>query len=919
MSAARTQPAGDSNASANPVTLEYQSKTFAPGRSRRAEVSTSRVWRDGKFFRLGTAKFHVKGVTYGPFAPNANGEYLPDPDQVRRDFQHMLSIGCNCIRVYHLPPTWLLDMAEEVGVKIFVDVPWPKYVTFIKDAAAEETARKAVLEAARQCGNHPATFAISVVNEVPSEVVRFMGHRAVEEFIDELIDIVRAEAPECLVTFANYPSTEFLNPQNTDFVCFNVYLHEDRVLRNYLARLQSIAQDKPLMLGEYGIDTLREHSEDKQAEILEKHIRAVFDEGLVGTFIFSYTDDWFTGGYQIEDWAFGITRRDRSPKPACAALQRIFARVPQTADEVLPMISVIICSYNGASTVESCLRSMQHLRYPSFEIVFVDDGSKDNTQAILKQFEGWEPLRVITQENKGLSFARNVGMNAARGEIIAYTDSDCEADEDWLYYLGLNMARSRHTGVGGPNLIPDEGSWVADCVGLSPGGPTHVMLDDRTAEHVPGCNMAFYTWAAKEIGGFDSQFRKAGDDVDFIWRLQNRDYSIGFAPAAQVWHYRRNSIDAYLRQQRGYGEAEAMLNYNHPDKFNAFGASHWKGKIYGGNLGVHIGQDVIYHGVFGTGLFQTIYRRPASVVAAMLMSIEWHWLTLFVAILGLAFIPTEVFDGNRTILGKALLVLIKDSLLFAALVMFAIPVCLSAIAAAQSPMPRHPHPLSRLLIAWLHFRQPIVRGWARYSFMLKARALGKRVAVLNVPRNLPLDPNDRHVLRYWFHYEKGKWADRMTLIEQISNEVRPLGWRMRVDSGWSPWDLELYLSRYATVRILTASELHAKGVLTRVKVDIVMSTLAKLLVVSCSLSMVLLLAYVWPFSRPAVLLPFLPIMVYLRSHSRIVGPVMAVIDRAASKNGLVPVPSSASSSVTAGEDLAQKNAAPAAEALSQKP
>ena len=98
-----------------------------------------------------------------------------------------------------------------------------------------------------------------------------------------------------------------------------------------------------------------------------------------------------------------------------------------------------------------------------------------------------------------------------------------------------------------------------------------------------------------------------------------------------------------------------------------------------------------------------------------------------------------------------------------------------------------------------------------------------------------------------------------------------------------------------------------------------MSTLAKLLVVSCSLSMVLLLAYVWPFSRPAVLLPFLPIMVYLRSHSRIVGPVMAVIDRAASKNGLVPVPSSASSSVTAGEDLAQKNAAPAAEALSQKP
>ena len=89
--------------------------------------------------------------------------------------------------------------------------------------------------------------------------------------------------------------------------------------------------------------------------------------------------------------------------------------------------------------------------------------------------------------------------------------------------------RSNYVGVGGPNLIPDEGSWIADCVGLSPGGPTHVMIDDRTAEHVPGCNMAFYTWAAKQANGFDSQFRKAGDDVDFIWRLQHMGYTIGFA------------------------------------------------------------------------------------------------------------------------------------------------------------------------------------------------------------------------------------------------------------------------------------------------------------------------------------------------------------------------------------------------------
>ena len=870
------------------------------GRSRRTEPATNRVRRDGKFFRLGADKFFVKGVTYGPFAPNSRGENLPETEQVERDFAHIRSIGCNCIRVYHLPPTWLLDLADSMEMKVFVDVPWPKYVTFLQDQAAEDAARAAVRDAARACGNHPATFAISVVNEIPAEIVRFMGHRAVESFIDDLIDIVHDEAPDCLATFANYPSTEFLYPHGTDFICFNVYLHDDTVLRNYLGRLQSIAQDKPLMLGEYGIDTMKERTEEKQAEILELHIRAVFEEGLVGTFIFSYTDDWFTGGYQIDNWAFGITRADRSPKPACEALQRIFARVPQTSDEVLPMISVIVCSYNGSSTVESCLRSMQRIKYENFEVVFVDDGSTDNTQTILKDFENWPRLRVITQKNKGLSFARNVGMNAALGEIILYTDSDCEADEQWLYYIALAMVRSKHVGMGGPNLIPDEGSWVASCVGLSPGGPTHVMIDDRTAEHVPGCNMAFYTWAAKEIGGFDPQFRTAGDDVDFIWRLQNRGYSIGFSPAAQVWHYRRNTIAAYLKQQRGYGVAEALLKYKHPDKFNALGASHWKGKIYGGNIGVHIGRDVIYHGVFGTGLFQTIYRQPASLVAAMLMSIEWHWLTLFTAVLGLAFIPSEAFDQGRSWAGVVFLVLTKDALLFSAMVMFAIPVTLAMMAAIQSPMPRRRHPLARLLIAWLHFRQPIVRGWARYSVMLKARVLGTRVEKLEPPADLPVDPHDRSVLRYWHEYEPGKWADRMTLLEHICSEVGPLGWRIRVDSGWSPWDLELYLSRYLKVRILTASELHAKGVLTRVKVDIAMSTFTKLLVLSSSLLMILLLAYVWPFSRPAVLLPFLLWMIYLASMARVSRPVMAVVHRAAQRNGLASIPTSTRSSIAAG-------------------
>src|SRR5689334_21721423 len=86
-------------------------------RQRRAEPVTNRVRRDGKFFRLGAEKFYVKGVTYGPFAPNADGEPLPSRQHTRADFEQILEMGANCVRIYHVPPPWFLDLAQEMGLK----------------------------------------------------------------------------------------------------------------------------------------------------------------------------------------------------------------------------------------------------------------------------------------------------------------------------------------------------------------------------------------------------------------------------------------------------------------------------------------------------------------------------------------------------------------------------------------------------------------------------------------------------------------------------------------------------------------------------------------------------------------------------------------------------------------------------------
>src|SRR5205814_9336663 len=116
-------------------------------------------------------------------------------------------------------------------------------------------------------------------------------------------------------------------------------------------------------------------------------------------------------------------------------------------------------------------------------------------------------LKVTRQSNQGLSVARNVGLQAATGAVVAYTDSDCFADADWLTHLVYQLQRSGAAAVGGPNPTPEDG-WLAACVAAAPGQPTHVLQSDQEAEHIPGCNMAFRREALEAINGFDPQYRK---------------------------------------------------------------------------------------------------------------------------------------------------------------------------------------------------------------------------------------------------------------------------------------------------------------------------------------------------------------------------------------------------------------------------
>ena len=115
--------------------------------------------------------------------------------------------------------------------------------------------------------------------------------------------------------------------------------------------------------------------------------------------------------------------------------------------------------------------------------ILVNDGSTDRTLEIAQRFP---EVRIISQENRGLSAARNVGIEASNGEIVAFTDSDCVVDPDWLTYLAYTFVDGGFVAVGGPNLPPPEESRTAACVAASPGGPTHVLLERRGRRAHPG-------------------------------------------------------------------------------------------------------------------------------------------------------------------------------------------------------------------------------------------------------------------------------------------------------------------------------------------------------------------------------------------------------------------------------------------------
>jgi cellulose synthase/poly-beta-1,6-N-acetylglucosamine synthase-like glycosyltransferase len=585
----------------------------------RLSVRGKYIYRDG-------SKFFARGVSYGPFAPNSQGEAYPEPDRVRQDFALMSELGANLVRTYVKPPSWVFEQAAKHGLMLMPGISWPQHLTFLDSPEIVREVRNTIRQeilALRQFSE--TIFAYNIGNEIRSDIVRWHGARAVSKFLEELYDLGKQCDPEGLLTYSNYPSAEYLDVSFLDFISFNVYLHRETDFRRYLTHLLAISGKRPLVLSETGIDTIRE-GEQKQAEVLGWQLKSAFELGLSGVVIFAFTDEWFRGGTQISDWAFGLTTHERSVKPSFAVVAAIFRHPLPPALPAPPKASVVVAAYNAAPTIATCLESLKRLNYPDYEIIVVDDGSHDST-AKIAEGTGVQTLRLTHQ---GLAAARNAGLAQAKGRVVAFIDADAEADRDWLYHLVETITRRNAAATGGQNFAPEPTTFLGSILNVAPGQAHEVRSGDQDLAQLCGCNMAVDKTAIGATQIFDYTFRQAGDDVDLSWRLRDLKKTIAYAPGAIVLHKPRPSIWGYLKQQMGYGYAEGLLFRKYPGRRERlYNSSNWFNEWFGSG-------SRIYYGTFGRGLFQSLYPVGSLPFAALLpLTFPWVAVAILMAFAGI--------------------------------------------------------------------------------------------------------------------------------------------------------------------------------------------------------------------------------------------------------------------------------------------
>jgi glycosyltransferase involved in cell wall biosynthesis len=211
----------------------------------------------------------------------------------------------------------------------------------------------------------------------------------------------------------------------------------------------------------------------------------------------------------------------------------------------LSLVSVVIPAYNEENQIAGCLESVAAISHDGFEVIVVDDNSTDKTVEVASRY----PVRVIRRSSRGgIAAARNSGLQAVRGEIVAFVDADCVVDKSWLQLLLSHYTDSRIAGVGGvvgtrdSSFLAKYRNYIAKEQYADSTGPVY------GTPCIPGGNSSYRTNVLREIGGFDpASARPIGyEELELGYRLVKNGYLLVGEPRAVVWHLREGNLRNWI-------------------------------------------------------------------------------------------------------------------------------------------------------------------------------------------------------------------------------------------------------------------------------------------------------------------------------------------------------------------------------------
>lgn len=231
----------------------------------------------------------------------------------------------------------------------------------------------------------------------------------------------------------------------------------------------------------------------------------------------------------------------------------------------LPEYSVVIPAYQAADTIDNCVRALhtQTVSRERYEIIVVDDASTDETTSVAKE-AGAD--RVLSCPHGGPAAARNAGIKAAKGELVLFTDADCEPSPGWVEQMTTPFADGRVMGAKGAYWTRQK-EIVARLTQLEFEIRYERMARLTHTDFVDGYAAAYRRELLAESGGFDPTYPiPSAEDVDLSFRLARQGHRLVFVPTARVWHRHPVSLRVYLARKGLYGFWRALLYLRYPEK-----------------------------------------------------------------------------------------------------------------------------------------------------------------------------------------------------------------------------------------------------------------------------------------------------------------------------------------------------------------